>query len=105
MSDPDLLDQFIAKASPEAFAQIVDRHAAMVYATCLRILGDPHAAEDATQATFLVLMKKAPGLSRNTVLGVWLFRAATFVARNARKGLTLRRRHERDSALMKTEDN
>ena len=59
MTDRELLAKFTAMGSHEAFGEIVRRHADIVHSACLRILGDPHAAEDAAQATFLVLLKKA----------------------------------------------
>ena len=58
MSDGQLLDRFVAQAGPEserAFEALVQRHGPMVLGVCRRALGDEHAAEDAFQATFMVL--------------------------------------------------
>src|ERR1043166_8014180 len=71
--DAQLLASYAASGSESFFSQIVDRHSGMVYSACLRILSDPHAAEDAAQATFLVLTKRAASLPRQTVLSGWLY--------------------------------
>src|SRR6516162_5346220 len=58
-SDEQLLTEFIARRSDEAFAALLGRHGPMVLNVCRRILHDPHAAEDVFQATFLVLAGRA----------------------------------------------
>ena len=102
MTDRELLASYAADDSQEAFAEIVSRHAPMVYSACLRALGDAHAAEDASQAVFLVLAGKARKLPRATLLAGWLHRTAENVCRDARKLAERRRRHEREAAAMKT---
>ena len=69
MTDRQLLAEYAASGSETAFSELVRRHMDMVYSTCLRVLGDKHAAEDATQATFAVLARKAGRLGRGAVLG------------------------------------
>jgi RNA polymerase sigma factor (sigma-70 family) len=100
MTDRELLTRYSAGGSSEAFAEIVNRYSGMVHAACLRILGDSHAAEDATQATFLIFMRKARKLPRKTVLSGWLFLTAQHAALNARKQRARRERHERKAAAM-----
>ena len=62
LSDGQLLDCFVARREAAAFAALVRRHGPMVLGVCRRVLGDWHAAEDAFQATFLVLVRKADSI-------------------------------------------
>ena len=55
LADADLLERFLARRDEEAFAALLGRHGPMVLGVCGRVLGDTHAAEDAFQATFLIL--------------------------------------------------
>ncbi|MHC4916663.1 MAG: RNA polymerase sigma factor [Planctomycetota bacterium] len=67
MTDRELLERYVATGHGRAFEALVAGHADMVCSVCRRILGDEHAAEDAAQATFLLLAHKAGSLSRRTV--------------------------------------
>jgi DNA-directed RNA polymerase specialized sigma24 family protein len=71
VTDAQLLGQFISTRDEAAFAALVRRHAKMVFSVCLRVLGNAHDAEDAFQATFLVLTRKASSLSDREVVGKW----------------------------------
>jgi RNA polymerase sigma-70 factor (ECF subfamily) len=97
MTDLQLLEQFATgddEAAALAFEVIVKRHGPMVFRVCRRVLCDVHAAEDAFQATFLVLARKARTLTSRELLGNWLFGVA---ARTARKAKTMTaRRHFRE---------
>jgi RNA polymerase sigma factor (sigma-70 family) len=84
-SDSELLDRFARLRDEDAFAVLVARHGPMVLNACRRVLGDPHAAEDAFQATFLVLARKAASVRRPETLAGWLFGVASRVAREARR--------------------
>jgi len=100
-TDSELLASYAATGSPEAFAGIVERHTPMVFSACLRVLGDRQAAEDAAQATFLVLVRKARGLRAGTALAGWLYLAARNAAGDARKLAARRARHEKEAAEMR----
>src|SRR5262249_30849073 len=71
-SDRDLLDRFVAHRDEAAFAALVERHGAMVLGICRRVLRHAHDAEDAWQAAFLVLARKAATIRRKDALGAWL---------------------------------
>jgi hypothetical protein len=83
MNDPQLLEQFVtADHGPAelAFQMIVERHGPMVLRVCQMLLHDVHAAEDAFQATFLVLAKRAGTISSRELLGNWLYDVALCTA-------------------------
>jgi len=101
MTDGELLARYVSDNSQEAFTAIVARHTGMVYATCVRVLGDRSLAEDATQAVFLVLTRKARGLAGIGVLSGWLYKAAENTARNMLKMRARRVRHEREAMKMR----
>ncbi len=82
-SDADLLGRFVQRRDETAFARLVERHRPMVLHLCRRVLGDADAAEDACQATFLVLARKATAIGRPALLAGWLYRVAQRVARKA----------------------
>jgi RNA polymerase sigma factor (sigma-70 family) len=87
MSDGQLLERFAAHSGADselAFEAIVRRHGAMVMAVCRRVLGDDHAAEDAFQATFMVLALKARAIRKQDSTGPWLHGVAMRIARRAR---------------------
>src|SRR5205823_4827681 len=97
LSDPQLLAVFLARRDEEAFATLVRRHGPMVLAVCRRLLSDAADVEDAFQATFLVLVRKARSLGRPERLGPWLYGVAHRTALKAR-GLRARR-HARERPL------
>ena len=99
MTDRELLAHYTRDGSPDAFAEIVRRHTEMVYATSLRILRNGHDAEDATQAVFLIFMKKARGIPHNLTLAGWLFRVAENSARNVQTIARRRQRNELEAAV------
>jgi len=94
-TDGELLSAYARDASESSFDELVERHAAKVFAAALRVLGDRHAAEDVSQATFLLLARKAKGLIGHSAVSGWLFRTAGFIAaRQARKRGSRRSREE-----------
>jgi RNA polymerase sigma factor (sigma-70 family) len=82
--DGALLECFVADGDESAFEAIVARHGSMVLGVCRRLLGNSHDADDAFQATFLVLVRKARQLRDAEGLGPWLYGVATRVATKAR---------------------
>src|SRR5436190_6566697 len=88
-SDRQLLQRFTGARDEAAFAALVRRHGPMVLGVCRRVLRDPHEAEDAFQAAFVVLIQKAPSVAPAERVGNWLHGVAYRTALAAR---ALRRR-------------
>ena len=103
MDDGQLIREYVRDRSESAFEQLVGRHLGMVYATALRDTGDAEAAEDVSQAVFLVLSQKGPRLKSAGSLAGWLFRTTRFAAVNVRQLEKRRARHERQAAEMRPE--
>jgi RNA polymerase sigma factor (sigma-70 family) len=96
-SDAQLLHRFVCQRDESAFELLVWRHAPMVHGVCRRVLRDVHAAEDAFQATLLVLARKAAAIGKREALGSWLYKVAYRVALRARD--VQRRRDGRERPL------
>jgi RNA polymerase sigma factor (sigma-70 family) len=99
-SDGQLLQKFVAQRDEGAFAELLQRHGPLVLAVCRQVLCDAHAAEDAFQATFLVLARKAASIRRKASLAAWLYRVALNVARTAMARDARRRTREREAGTM-----
>jgi len=91
LTDRQLLDRFLAGECDAAFETLVDRHGPMVRSLCRSILRDPHEADDAFQATFLVLACRAGAIRRREAVGSWLYGVACRVAAHARTDAARRR--------------
>src|SRR5262245_8499560 len=89
LSDAPLLESFIEQRDAAAFAALVRRHGPMVWGVCRRLLGH-HDAEDAFQATFLVLAKKAASIRPREMVANWLHGVARQTALQARRALARR---------------
>jgi RNA polymerase sigma factor (sigma-70 family) len=98
LTDAQLLQAFVAQKDQSAFAQLLQRHGPLVWGICRRVLHNADDADDAFQATFLVLARKAR-LVRTSVAD-WLCRVACRVATNAKSRSAQRRSVEKQSAAM-----
>lgn len=96
-ADGDLLERFASRRDEAAFEALVQRHGPMVLGVCRRVLGQGHDAEDAFQATFLVLVRKASSIARPELLGNWLYGVAY---RTATKARSMGLRHRSREAAM-----
>ena len=98
MDDWLTLRKYVDQDSQEAFAALMSRYLGLVYSVCRREMADDAAAEDVTQAVFILLARKAPTLRRGVVLSGWLFQTARFAAKNARLQAQRRAGYEQKAA-------
>lgn len=96
-----LLRQYAENQSDGAFAALVTRHINLVYSVALRHVGNPHNAEEITQAVFVILAKKAPSLRHDKALSSWLFQVTRLTASNFIRSET-RRHHREEEAYMQS---
>lgn len=103
-SDGELLRRYLERRDESAFAALVRRHGPMVFAVCQSVLRQRHDAEDAFQAAFLILARKADAVRRHEGLGGWLQRVAYRVALKARADNLRQRQREVKAARSAAEE-
>jgi RNA polymerase sigma factor (sigma-70 family) len=93
-SDAELLDRYVQHRADDAFSLLVSRYGRLVWAQCRNLLANEADADDAFQATFLVLAKSAQSIRTGSPLGPWLHGVAFRVCQNARRAAVRRARRE-----------
>src|ERR1700733_11632724 len=101
LDDNGLLREYAEHGSEEAFATLVTRHVNKVYSVALRHTGNPHQAEEITQAVFVILARKSRHLGRRVVLSGWLYQTARLTASTSIRS-DIRRVHREQEAYMQT---
>jgi len=99
MDDIALLREYAETASEKAFTTLVERYVNLVYSTALRSVANTHAAEEITQAVFIILARKADKLPRHAVLSGWLYQTTRLTAANFLRGEIRRQRREQEAYM------
>jgi RNA polymerase sigma factor (sigma-70 family) len=101
LSDAQLLEQFVSRREESAFAALLGRHGRLVWSVCRQVLHHDQDAEDAFQATFLVLAVQAASIRQGQAVSSWLYHVAHRIARKAEGKRSRQGRHERQAEAMK----
>lgn len=99
MDDRALLREYAENGSDEAFAELVSRRVDFVHSAALRQVGDPHLAEEVTQAVFVILAQKAGKISDQSILTGWLFKTTRFAALAQIRAEAKRRQRELETQM------
>src|SRR5215831_6476121 len=97
--DMELVRDYAARRSEQAFETLISRHVNLVYSAALRQVCNPHLAEEVTQAVFIILARKAETLGPDTILPSWLYRTAGFASSDALKAQRRRRQREQEAYM------
>src|SRR5947208_1077170 len=101
-ADQHLLREYLSTRSEDAFAKLVARHTGFVYSAALRQTGNRTAAEEITQAVFVILARKTAALRSETQLRGWLFRAVRYAAMDLHKVEARRFCREQEAARLES---
>ena len=104
-TDSELLGEYATSGAEAAFGALVERHIGLVYSAALRIVVDPHLAQDVTQTTFAVLAREARHLVTHPALPAWLHRTASNHAAKLVRGEMRRRAREQEAHAMQPQTN
>jgi uncharacterized protein (TIGR03435 family) len=99
LDDNALLREYVERDSEEAFAALVTRHVNKVYSVALRLTGNPHSAEEITQAVFVILARKSRSLGKRVILSGWLYQTARLTAVTFIRGGIRRARREQEACM------
>src|SRR5258708_9436481 len=100
VTDQQLLGDYAEGRSEQAFAELVTRHVDLVYSVAVRMVRDPHTAQDVTQAVFMALARQARQLAPRCLLAGWLHRTAQNLAANAVRSDVRRRVREQEAPAL-----
>ena len=98
-NDMELVRNYTRQNSESAFAELVRRHINLVYSVAMRFTGNPGDAEDVTQAVFILLARKAAGLSDRTALTGWLYETTRLTAAGFLRSQNRRRKWEQEACM------
>ena len=100
--DISLLREFVASESETAFTALVSRHINLVYSVARRSTGSPHAAQEISQAVFIILARKAKSLGSKTILSGWLYQTTRLTAANFLRTEIRRQKREQEAYMRST---
>ena len=104
LTDRELVERFLSQRDEGAFTFLVRRHGPMIFDVCRRFLGDDHDAEDALQATFLVLVSRARSIRSKESVGSWLYGVAKRIALRSRAQKAARQNREKEAGNLRGRD-
>ncbi|HEY3932663.1 MAG TPA: DUF6263 family protein [Verrucomicrobiae bacterium] len=102
LEDIELLREYAERNSENAFAKLVERHVNFVYSVALRSIGNAHAAQEISQAVFIILARKAKSFSSKTVLSGWLHQTTRLTAANYLRTEIRRQKREQEAFMQST---
>src|SRR5215472_12674648 len=104
LDDNGLLCEYVERGSEEAFATLVERHVNKVYSVAVRHTGNPHQAEEITQAVFVILARKSRQLGAGVILYSWLYKTARLTSMAFIRGEIRRTRREQEAFMQNADE-